>query len=256
MNLHFAFGEKGCIIRPYLKGGNAMDYRVAVCDDQQEDRDFGQQCVLAWAQARGFAVEVAQFPTGEAFLFQYEEDRTWDILLLDVEMAQVSGVELAQRIRQEDQALQIVFLTGYSDYIAQGYDVSALHYLLKPVSREKLFAVLDRAAQRLESAQRTLVLELPGELVRVALREIEYVEVRQNYVTVHTGKEAYTVKKPLSALERELDSRFHRVGRSYLINLGKVRRVTKKEAMLLSGAVIPLPRGAYEPLNQAIIQKL
>lgn len=77
-------------------------------------------------------------------------------------MAQVSGVELAQRIRQEDQALQIVFLTGYSDYIAQGYDVSALHYLLKPVSREKLFAVLDRAAQRLESAQRTLVLELPG----------------------------------------------------------------------------------------------
>ena len=215
MNLHFAFGEKGCI------------------DDQQEDRDFGQQCVLAWAQARGFAVEVAQFPTGEAFLFQYEEDRTWDILLLDVEMAQVSGVELAQRIRQEDQALQIVFLTGYSDYIAQGYDVSALHYLLKPVSREKLFAVLDRAAQRLESAQRTLVLELPGELVRVALREIEYVEVRQNYVTVHTGKEAYTVKKPLSA-----------------------RRVTKKEAVLLSGAVIPLPRGAYEPLNQAIIQKL
>ena len=120
-------------------------------------------------------------------------------MLLDVEMAQVSGVELAQRIRQEDQALQIVFLTGYSDYIAQGYDVSALHYLLKPVSREKLFAVLDRAAQRLESAQRTLVLELPGELVRVALREIEYVEVRQNYVTVHTGKEAYTVKKPLSA---------------------------------------------------------
>ena len=100
------------------------------------------------------------------------------------------------------------------------------------------------------------MLELPGELVRVALREIEYVEVRQNYVTVHTGKEAYTVKKPLSALERELDSRFHRVGRSYLLNLGKVRRVTKKEAVLLSGAVIPLPRGAYEPLNQAIIQKL
>ena len=238
MNLRFAFEEKGCIIKPYLKGGKAMDYRVAVCDDQQEDRDFGQQCVLAWAQARGFAVEVAQFPTGEAFLFQYEEDRAWDILLLDVEMAQVSGVELAQRIRQEDQALQIVFLTGYSDYIAQGYDVSALHYLLKPVSREKLFAVLDRAAQRLD------------------LREIEYVEVRQNYVTVHTGKEAYTVKKPLSALERELDSRFHRVGRSYLLNLGKVRRVTKKEAVLRSGAVIPLPRGAYEPLNQAIIQKL
>lgn len=65
---------------------------------------------------------------------------------------------------------------------------------MKPVSREKLFTVLDRAAERLHSAERTLLLELPGETVRVPLHEIDYLEVRQNYVTVHAG-ETYTVKR-------------------------------------------------------------
>lgn len=233
-----------------------MDYRIAICDDQKEDREFAQGCVLQWAKERGFDVEVEQFPSGDAFLFRYGEDKAWDILLLDVEMPGCSGVELAKRLRQESKLLQIVFLTGYSDYIAEGYDVSALHYLLKPVSEKKLRSVLDRAVERLKRDGRSLLLELPGELVRVPLYEVEYLEVRGNYVTIHTREDTYTVKKPLSAMERELDNRFHRVGRSFIINLNKVRKVTKKEALLLSGASVPLPRGAYKPLNQAIIQKL
>lgn len=170
-------------------------------------------------------------------------------------MPGLNGVELAKRIRQKNKALQIVFITGYTDYIAEGYDVSALHYLVKPVSREKLFTVLDRAAERLHSAERTLLLELPGETVRVPLHEIDYLEVRQNYVTVHAG-ETYTVKKTLGAMERALDDRFFRAERSFILNLSRVRRVTKKEVLLASGACIPLPRGAYEPLNRAIIQKM
>ena len=201
-------------------------------------------------------MEVRQFPSGDAFLFQYESDKAWDILLLDVEMPGCSGVELAKHVRRENKLTQIVFVTGYSDYIAEGYDVSALHYLLKPLSREKLASVLNRAVERLKRDGRFLLLELPEELVRVPLFEVEYLEVRQNYVTVHTGKEAYTVKKTLTAMERELDDRFFRVGRSFILNLSKIRKVTKREAVMLSGSSIPLPRSGYEVLNRAIIQKL
>ena len=162
-----------------------------------------------------------------------------------------NGVELAKRVRQENKLTQIVFVTGYSDYIAEGYDVSALHYLLKPVSDEKLFSVLNRAVEKLKRDGQSLLLELPEELVRVPLFEVEYLEVRQNYVTVHTVSNAYTVKKTLTAMEQELDDRFFRVGRSYIVNLSKVQKASKREAVLLSGA-----RGGYETLNQAIIQKL
>ena len=123
-----------------------MDYHIAVCDDCAADADFAADCAAQWAQRLGYTAEILRFPSAEAFLFQYAEDKRCDILLLDVEMPGLNGVELAKRIRQKNKALQIVFITGYTDYIAEGYDVSALHYLVKPVSREKLFTVLDRAA--------------------------------------------------------------------------------------------------------------
>ena len=161
-----------------------MDYRIAVCDDEPQARELAQACAVQWAHKHGYSVEVRQFPTGDAFLFQYEEDKAWDILLLDVEMPGCSGVELAKAVRQQNKRTQIVFITGYADYIAEGYDVSALHYLLKPLDREKLFSVLGRAAERLHQSGRALLLELPEELVRVPLYEVEYLEVRGNYVTV------------------------------------------------------------------------
>lgn len=180
------------------------------------------------------------------------EECRFDMLLLDVEMGGMDGVTLAKRVRRDDEVVQIVFITGYSDYIAEGYEVAALHYLVKPVNREKLFSVLDRAAAKLRQNQRVLDLTVSGELVRIPLFELKYLEVFQNYVTLHAG-DAYTVKRPLKDFERELDNRFFRVGRGMIVNLEHIRRVSRKEIVLSGGEVLPLPRGAYESLNRAII---
>ena len=190
----------------------------------------------------------------DAFLFRYAEDKSFDLLLLDVEMPGTDGVTLAKTVRQENEAVQIVFITGYSDYIAEGYDVAALHYLVKPVSREKLFAVLDRAWEKHRRNARCLNLELSGELVRLPLYEVRYLDVHQNYVTVH-ARQDYTVKRTLGEFEAQLDEGFLRVGRGMILNLKQIRRVTKKEVVLADGTALPLPRGAYEPLNRAIIER-
>ena len=134
---------------------------------------------------------------------------------------------LARTIRKENEAVQIIFITGYSDYIAEGYDVSALHYLMKPVREEKLFQVLDRALEKLRHNERALTLELAGEVLRIPLYEILYLEVCKNYVTIH-GKQDYTVKKALGDFQPLLDERFFRLGRSYILNLTRVERVTNR----------------------------
>ena len=180
------------------------------------------------------------------------EDKSWDILLLDIEMGAMDGVTMAKRVRRDNEAVQILFITGYSDYIAEGYEVAALHYLMKPVREEKLFSVLDRAVEKRKQQDRFLNLSLSGELVRLPLYEIRYLDVHQNYVTVH-AKTEYTVKRTLGDFEKELDDRFHRVGRSIILNLKCIQRVTKTEVHLSDGTVLLLPRGAYEPLNRAII---
>lgn len=231
-----------------------MQYRIAICDDSQADRDFLSGLVRAWGAARNARILLDFFCSAEAFLFQYAEDKRFDLLLLDIEMGGMDGVALARRLRQENEAIQIVFVTGYSDYIADGYDVSALHYLMKPVDSCKLFSVLDRAAEKLRHSERALLLEISGEMVRVPFREILYLEVQQNYVTVHARTD-YTVKRPLSEFAAVLDERFFRAGRSYLVNLDVVERVSKTQIFLAGGCCVPLPRGAYQAINRAIIAR-
>ncbi len=230
-----------------------MVYRIAICDDSPEDAGYVEGLLSHWAVQRQVEVHVQRYLSAEQFLFAYAEDKDYDILLLDIEMGAMDGVSLARKLRQENETVQIVFVTGYSDYIAEGYDVAALHYLMKPVKKEKLFSVLDRAMEKLKRNERVLNLEISGEMVRVPLYQIRYVDVRQNYITIH-GKEDYTVKRSLREFEQELDQRFCRVGRAVILNLGYIRRVTKTEVWLSDGTVLPLPRGAYEPLNRAIIQ--
>lgn len=231
-----------------------MTLSMAICDDSAPDAGYVETLVREWAAARGVDVCVRIFASAEGFLFAYEEDKSFDILLLDIEMGAIDGVELARRVRRESETVQLVFITGYSEYIAEGYELAALHYLLKPLRREKLFEVLDRAVKKIAQDGCRLNLALPGQLVRIPLFEIRYLAVRQNYVTVYAKRE-YTVKRPLSEFEKELGEGFFRVGRGMILNLRYITRVTKGEVTLSDGTVLPLPRGAYEPLNRAIIAR-
>lgn len=229
-----------------------MAYRIAICDDSTVDAGFVEHIVKKWAAGRQLDVCLRQFSSAESFLFHYEEDKGFDVLLLDIEMGAMDGVTMAKRVRKDNETIQIIFITGYSEYIAEGYEVAALHYLMKPVKEDKLCVVLDRALEKSKQNERCLNMESGGEMVRIPFYEIRYLDVHQNYVTIH-GKREYTVKRTLSEFEKDLDQRFFRAGRGLIVNLKCIQRVTKIEVYLSDGTILPLPRGAYEPLNRAII---
>lgn len=229
-----------------------MKYKIAICDDSAADCTYVTDMVNCWSAAEGHAVQINTFDSAESFLFHYADESDYDILLLDIEMAAMDGVTMAKQLRRDNETVQIIFITGYTDYIAEGYEVAALHYLVKPVKEEKLFSVLDRAAEKLRKNEKVLHFEISGEMVRVPVYQIRYAEVMANYVTIHAAEDV-TVKMTLGDLEKELDERFYRAGRSIIVNLTQISRVTKTEIKLSDGTVIPLPRGAYEGVNRAII---
>lgn len=114
-----------------------MHCRFAVCDDDRGYAQYIEALAAQWGWQTGTAVETELFPSAEAFLFRYEECQDFDVLFLDIEMAGMAGVALAKAVRCGNDDVQIVFITGYTDYIAEGYEVSAHHYLMKPVKEEK-----------------------------------------------------------------------------------------------------------------------
>lgn len=229
-----------------------MKYKIAICDDSDADRKYVLNMVECWAEAGGHAIHTDVFSSAENFLFHYAEESDYDILLLDIEMGTMDGVTMAKKLRKDNDTIQIVFITGYSDYISEGYEVAALHYLMKPVREEKLCSVLERAIEKLAKNEKILNFETGGEMMRVPIYQIRYADVAGNYVTIHASSDI-TVKMTLGELEKQLDERFYRAGRSVIINLTQISRVTKTEIKLNDGTVIALPRGAYDGINRAII---
>jgi DNA-binding LytR/AlgR family response regulator len=232
-----------------------MNIKIAVCDDCQQQAQDIKMLVNKWAKESGVQIQADMFGSAENFKAEWNKDKTYDIVLLDIQMDGQSGVELAREIRQSDDKLVIVFITGFADYISEGYDVSALHYLMKPVSEDKLFEVLDKAKKNLAQKNKTLVFALKGETHQIPLYKIYYLEVLGNYTTIHSELK-YTVKKTLGEFEKQLDDNFFRVGKSHIVNLKYIRKSTRKEIYLQNGEVIPLARGLYEALNRAMINKL
>ena len=232
-----------------------MKINFAICDDNRIDSQYVNELIKKWARNKKYQIHIDIFQSAEAFLFHYTQNKEYDILLLDIEMKKMDGVTLARMIRKSNKSVQILFITGYSQYIAEGYDVEALHYLMKPIKEEKMFDVLDRAVTKLIQNEKHLLLKLSDEMIKIPLHEIIYIDVNRNYVTIHANKD-YTLKKTLGEIEKELDEKFFRIGRSAIVNLKYITRITKTEVFLSNGFSLPLPRGIYDALNRGIINEI
>ncbi len=232
-----------------------MEYAIAICDDADVDRRSIGDMVRRWAEEAGCSVRVDGFPSAESFLFEYDRNKCYDILLLDVEMRDISGIELAKRVRAQRGRAEIVFITSHFEFIAEGYEVDALHYLVKPVAEEKLSEVLDRAAERLAVEPPSVVVSFDGGTVKLPEADILYVEAFAHYIEIHTRTDVYRLKESITAFGERLSGDFFRAHRSYIVNLRAVERISRTGVTLTGGAEIPLSRGKYDDVNRAFIER-
>lgn len=232
-----------------------MNYAVAICEDEAAQIKKLTGLVSAWAAQANHSVSIHPFSSAEEFLFEHDGGSPFDILLLDVEMRSISGIALAKQIRKNDRRTEIIFVTSHAEFIGEGYEVDALHYLLKPVKNKKLLAVLDRAAERLSLEPASVIISCGGELVKLLESDILYVESFLHYIVIHTKTDAYKIKESLSAFEAKLSEQFFRIHRSYLASLLHIVRISRTFIVLEGGITLPLSRGLYDGLNRAFINQ-
>ncbi|MCI8748369.1 MAG: response regulator transcription factor [Lachnospiraceae bacterium] len=231
-----------------------MKYNIAICDDEQNQIEYLSALVNQWALHAGKIVNINFFYSAEEFLFHYEDKSDYDILLLDIEMKDISGIELAKRIRKKDNNIQIVFITGYPEFISEGYEVAALHYLLKPVTGTKLGEVLDRAACNIHKKEQAVLVYSGKCNQRILLDSIIYAEVLSHQVTIHTTSKEYKTKLSISEMEKMLGKGFIRCHRSYIAGICHIAKITRNEIVFDDGRTVPLARSAYQMANQMFIE--
>ncbi len=232
--------------------------RVAICDDEQVQLSLLQKYLLAWGEEHRIPINTNLFPNGESFLFSWEEDKEYDLLMLDIEMEKINGMELAGILRQQDEEIPILFITGYDSYMAQGYEVSALHYLLKPVNKEKLFAVLDRLQKQRErqTKEEKVLFQTEEGKLSLPISQIWFIEASAHQCILYTQEQEYLLKQTISAVERLLEGKKEiiRCHRSYLVNLQHISAIVKNEIILDNKERLPISRNLSKEVNQAFIQ--
>lgn len=230
-------------------------YHIAVCDDERSQAELLRGYVEDWAARRRESVDIGLFPSGDAFLFAWEDDKAWDALLLDIQMEGINGMDMARRLREQRCHIPIVFVTGVPDYMEEGYEVEALHYLMKPVSREKLFACLDRAVEK-SSRDESLLLDLAdGQTLRILPRDIALLEAsgHRTQVLLYSG-ERLEVKGNFRGICAQLPPReFVQSHRSYMVGLRHILRLQKDCVTLDSGQRVPVSRRLFEQVNHAFV---
>ena len=193
--------------------------RVAICDDDRES------CARLRSLIRKQKpdCEVTCFDTGRRFL---EARKHFDILLLDIQMEEMSGIEVARVLRINQEKTILIFVTALKEYAAEAFEVSAFSYLLKPVEPEKFCRVFEdacREARKMESQSgEQLFFQTKARSFLVQKKEILYVESHKRKVEIHTLRENIQIYATMKNMEGQLGNGFFRCHRGYLVNLAYV----------------------------------
>lgn len=230
-----------------------MEIRIAICDDEADQAQYIKTLVDKWAENNDIIAAVTMFGSAENFKAEWNAKKSFNILLLDIQMDGQNGIELAKEIRKSDTMTAIVFITGFVDFMSEGYDVSALHYLMKPVKEEKLSEVLDKALSRLRKISRIITFPKTGGDIKIKADDIIYAEVLSHKVILYLVNNSEEFLMRISDMEKLLGGDFFKCHRSYIVSMKYVRRVTKTDLILTDGRAIPLSRNLYDAANKAFI---
>ncbi len=234
---------------PAHAGGNDM-LRIGICDDQLNARDalrFELEKILRDKSEQ----IVYEFSTGASAVRWLEKHPgEIDLLFLDVEMDGISGMDAAAQIRNFDKEICLVFVTGYTDYVFDGYKVNALDYVIKPASAKKLLDVLKRVREQLsDKYDKTFSFKNPEGTYRLPLSNIAYFYSDKRKVNiVCTSRErslSYSFYGKLDEVEAKLSHAFVRIHQRYLVNPAHVERIGS-ENITIAGACLPMSRALKE----------
>lgn len=233
-------------------------YRVALCEDEAIFSQAQEKICRGILEKLDIEYGIAVFSGSADFLCAFfEQGLRYDLILLDIMMDGMDGITLAKRIRSEDKAAAIIFITSNPDYVFQGYDVHALHYLMKPLNPEMLASLIEADySGRIKTHE--LVLDSDDGKIRVAIKDIICAETvgRRVAVTFHPTGRAYYNGTLAGLLEKLPKEGFVQCHKSYAVNILHIRELTRRDAIAVNGLKIPVSRTFTKKTQQAFLQKL
>ena len=226
---------------------------IAICDDEAVIRKQLQQFIKRKLPESHIGV----YATGEELL---TTSQNFDLLFLDIQMEGLSGMEAARSLRAKNKNIIIIFVTGSKEYVFEAFDVSAFHYLLKPLAEERFVEVLMRALEEVNRRKiqdkKQLLIQTRNRNYNLDQSTIFYLESRGKKVEIHTHLETIEVYASISKLEEQLGSGFYRCHRGYLVNLAHIVEYRTDRIRLSNGEEVYLAKEKYQSFVKTYMRYL
>lgn len=232
--------------------------KIAVCDDDVSLLNKIAVLLDQYCTECNREMMYTFFRSPLELLAEVEKGMRWDVLILDVIMPGGNGINVAKEIRQYDHAVKIIFLTESCEYAVESYTVGAYFYQMKPVSKEKLYKLLDAVTFECEKIQQcSLILQCKSGITRIDLKKLEYCEVIGRTLVFHLGNgnnlESSGSLDELCGKLAQYEN-FLRPHRSFLVNMDYIQSISGKSITLDSTAKIPIPHGKCSEVKKKYLE--
>lgn len=207
-------------------------YRIAVVEDDRNFVDELKTYLDQYAREEGQEFEISVFYDGAEILEDYTQ--RYDLILLDIEMSKVNGMDAAEKIREVDENVVLMFITNMAQYAIRGYSVGALDFVMKPITYYTFSMKIKRALKRVQKKELpSILLTLSDGVKKLEVHQIYYVEVQNRQLHYHTDEGDFVVRGSLQSAEKELPAEVFAKGNHwYLANLMHVTAVYKNTAVV------------------------
>lgn len=215
---------------------------IGICDDCSKDSELLKEYIKQYMDTHQFNYTISVFKSGEEFLENSAVNK-YDIVFMDIYMKEKSGVETARILRNTDNACKIIFTTTSINHALDGFEVGAVHYLVKPIAYSDVEVGLDRCNQLFAQAEKYIEVKAGRTVTRVLLKDLIFAEVYSNTVTIHTLLGDVKAYISLDELGKLLPTDiFLRCHRSYIVNMNFISSQDGSDFILKNGSKIPIPK--------------
>lgn len=214
--------------------------RIAICDDEQNFLDKIERYILQYETKRNEGISIVRFQSGERFLDFYKESQNIDLVILDILMNGIDGMQVAKEIRKYGTHTKIAFLTSTDKYAIQGYVVNACRYWMKPITYKQFVQEMDMICQQIENDNQQFFYEKIGTTIkRIYFNDICYIETCDRKSKIHTIRDEIVTSRNMKAYETLLKSNpFFRCHAAYIVNMDYIKEINGMEIILKNDAQI------------------
>lgn len=232
-----------------------MNLKIAVCDDNRNDREKLKSILVNYYIASDIELSVDLYASGKEFLEHYRKSKDYQLVLLDIEMPEISGIQIAETIRTEiDKHVILIFISNYPQYMQDSFRVRPFRYITKPFVPEDIFNLMNNVVREIESSRiiYSLISTEKGDIT-INIRELLYIEAsdsKRNQLTFHFPNQVLTTKGTIAHWNEQLkDYNFYQSCRSILVNLLHIHYFDKGSIILKNGEAVPVSRNKEKELK-------